>query len=506
MGFLLIALVVGLGSTAPSVALKGEDSNNSAVEGTGEDTDNSSTLPSGVTPQDQASTTAAAPENWYGEPPLVEANFARPVRAISSYANSDFSQLNDLERLIRGSYRDPNTGKDRPSATRKANTVYMSISRMENSYRVGRELIAAARKGVTVRVIHGKASQSKESRWLQRELNKTRTGKFKICAKGRSNACLAQRTGAIMHSKILMVKDTFDRDKVHRMGAFWSGSANLGGPSGERTWNNGWTIYNDKKIWVQMTKAWADMWAERNVNDDYPYYVRRQVSRDPNRYGISAADAVKYGYNSRAAYRGVFYSNRSNVTYYMTPIYATPTNGRDPVMAMLKRVIPDSQCRIYLQENRFKYRRIAVAQKLVELANKGCRIEAIAFRDDLKVNRIDHCQQWIRICKPILDEFRRANVRIPAAWAKPHDKTILVDAKMKPNAYNPAETLPNGQPFPSGGERIKLVQAGSAALTGSNLVVSDEITTETTNPAIFDQYLEHWKAINRSREFHAYAY
>ena len=41
-------------------------------------------------------------------------------------------------------------------------------------------------------------------------------------------------------------------------------------------------------------------------------------------------------------------------------------------------------------------------------------------------------------------------------------------------------------------------QAGSAALTGSNLIVSDEITTETTDPSVYKEYLEHWYAIWRS--------
>ena len=82
----------------------------------------------------------------------------------------------------------------------------------------------------------------------------------------------------------------------------------------------------------------------------------------------------------------------------------------------------------------------------------------------------------------------------------------MVDAVLKPNRLNPEEQLPNGGNWPAAGVRTKLVQAGSAALTGSNLVVSDEITTETTDPAVFDDYLQHWKAIWRSHEIHIYPY
>ena len=99
-------------------------------------------------------------------------------------------------------------------------------------------------------------------------------------------------------------------------------------------------------------------------------------------------------------------------------------------------------------QNRFKYRRIAVAQKLVELSDKGCKVEAIAFEDNLKVNRVANFQLYIRICKPVLDVFRTANVRIEVAWAKPHDKTMLVEAKMGANRLNLEETPPNGGSWP----------------------------------------------------------
>ncbi len=94
-------------------------------------------------------------------------------------------------------------------------------------------------------------------------------------------------------------------------------------------------------------------------------------------------------------------------------------------------------------------------------------------------------------------------------WAKPHDKTILVDAMIGPTS----STLRSGRstvtctPLAGGRpQRIKLAQAGSAALTGSNLVTSDEITTETTDPAVYDDYLEHWKAILTSRNYKIYPY
>ncbi|WP_396046568.1 hypothetical protein [Aeromicrobium sp. UC242_57] len=97
--------------------------------------------PAAKTPVAERGVAAAAdsaPEPWPGYPVTLETNFSRPYKAISSKSNSDFSQLNDLERIIRGSYKDPRTGKIRPAAVRRANTVFLSVSRMENSYRVGR--------------------------------------------------------------------------------------------------------------------------------------------------------------------------------------------------------------------------------------------------------------------------------------------------------------------------------------------------------------------------------
>ncbi|MCW2749434.1 MAG: hypothetical protein JWR83_544, partial [Aeromicrobium sp.] len=398
------------------------------------------TLPQAVVP----AVVSATPPYGASKPVTLETDFSRPYKAISTSANSDFSLLDDLERLIEGSYQTPGGHKLSRSVT-KNNYVYLSISRMENSHRVGRKLIAAAKAGVKVRVIHGVASQSNESRSLQRSLNSSslRDSHFKICEKGRSNACLSGLPGAIMHSKILMVNHTYTRDGDPANAAIWSGSANLGGPSGERTFNNGLTVYNDLKLWDQARAMWADMYAERNVHNDYLNYVKAHATK----YGQAGLGA--YGYTSSYATHGMFYSNLANVTIYATPIQASPTNGKDPVMNLLNRVVPDDQCRIRLQENRFKYRRIAVAQKLVQLANGGCKISAVAFEDDLKVNRIAHCQQWIRICRPILDVFKTANQRIETAWAKPHDKTIMVDAILKPNKLNPEEQLPTGGNWPA---------------------------------------------------------
>ena len=457
-----------------------------------------------ATPDQKASgfKSAAVAGGPYGSafPVFVESNFSRPRKSISSSSNSDFTLLNDLERLIRGSYLNPNTGRLRPLAERKGNMVRLSISRMENSHRVGRELLKAAKYGVRTYVIHGKASQSKESRALQSKLNRYKAGHFHICQKGRSLACLGGLNGAIMHSKILIISSTYTKDKKKALGVIWSGSANLGGPSGEKTWNNGWTVYNDRKLYFQTAQMWRDMWAERNIGNNYPKYVRLHASR----YGYRGATA--HGYTSDYAYNGMFYSNLSNVTIYGTPIYATPSNGADPVINVLNRILPDDTCRIRVQHNRFKYRRIAVANKLVELADRGCRVEAIAYQDDLKVNRKAHCQSYIRICTPILDVFRTARVRIPAAYAKPHDKTMLIEAKMRPNSWSREERLPEGGVWPASGAQVKLVQAGSAALTGSNLVVSDEITTETTNPEIYNDYREHWNAIWKSYEKRDYKY
>ncbi len=334
-----------------------------------------------------------------------------------------------------------------------------------------------------------------------------RDAHFKICQKGKSLACLSSANGAIMHSKILLVNSTFTRDKKPAKGAIWSGSANLGGPSGERTYNNGLTIYNDKKLWEQTKELWTDMYAERNVGNDYLKYV---ASHDgSSRYGYAERDG--------ATATPAATPTRRHVLLQPGQRHDLPDADRchadqrpDPVMVMLNRIVPDDQCRIRLQENRFKYRRIAVAQKLVELANDGCKVSIVSFEDDLKVNRVAHCQQYIRVCRPILDMFKTANKRIEAAWAKPHDKTIMVEAKMVRSYLNPEERTLDGKMYPTDDDDAvphqARAQAGSAALTGSNLIVSDEITTETTDPGVYDDYLQHWKAIWKSHEIHNYPY
>ena len=496
IGILVCSLTLGIGSLAAAEEAPTDAASQPAATPAATPTATPTATPAESTPSAGGKTAApaalSAPQasstavnGGYGSvyPVATEATFARPVRSISSKANSDFTLLDDMERLIRGTWRDQNTGNTLSAAIRKNNYVFISVSRMENSYRVGRALVEAAGKGVKVRFIHGKASQSKESRALQKKLNAKKYGAsaFKICAKGKSLACLATGNGAIMHSKILLINNSYTRSGAKAKGIVWTGSANLGGPSGERTYNNALTVYNERTFFNQMGKLWNDMWAERNIGNDYLAWVKRHAS---SYYG------AKYG---------MFYSAKAKTTLYETPIKATPTNGKDPVVAALNRVIPGEDCRIRVMHNRFKYRRLYVAHQLQELASKGCEVSAIAFRDDLKVNRAAHCQLYIRICQPILDEFRKASDRIEVAWAKPHDKTMLIEAHMRKNKLNPAETTPDGA-------YVKFVQAGSAALTGSNLVVSDEVTTETTDEQIYEDYLQHWKAIWKSHEFRGYKY
>jgi hypothetical protein len=506
------ALVVGFGSVSPTVAGDARASEDPAAPALTTTPTPESPAPTEIRPEaEQGGPSAAeadATSGPYGAgyPITIEPTFSRPNGGYMK--GKDFSLLNDLERVIRGSYKDPRTGKLRPESERTGNIVRISISRMENSHRVGRELIAAAKNGVHVSVIHGKASQSKESRALQSKLGSVtykgkHTAAFHICSKGKSLACLSPLGGAIMHAKILLVQSTFTKDNKPAIGAVWSGSANLGGPSGEYTFNNGWTLYNDRKIYNEIVRTWADMWAERDVGTHYPGYIAAHASL----YGYDGATSD--GYVGNYATRGMFYSNLSNTTYYFTPIRATPSNQRDPVINLLDRIVPDSSCRIRVQHNRFKYRRIGVAQRLVKLAAGGCSVELVSFRDELAVNRSAHCQQWIRICKPILDVLRTSVTKMPAAYAKPHDKTMLVEAKLRANPWNSDERLPNGQTFssqPGGIAFVRVVQAGSAALTGSNLVVSDEVTTESTDPAVYREYLEHWDAIGRSSVYRAWKY
>jgi hypothetical protein len=492
---LIGALALGLASTSTTAAA--EEPQAAAVD------------QSAVSAAASGPVVAAAAPFGSAYPIVQETNFARPLRALSSAAYSDYSQLDDLERLIRGSYKDPSTGAILPEATRLANRVRMSMSRMEKSVRVGRELIRAAKYGVTVQFVHGKDSQSSASRSLQSQLNAStykgkHYGHFYICAKGQSLACLSSAKGGIIHTKSLIIKTTFTRDNQPAMGAVWFGSANIGGPSGEHTWNNGLTIYNDKKLYYQTYQMFNDLIHEQNVGNNYPKYIQDHSTL----YGYSGAQANGYTSDFVTA-GGMFYSNLSNMTIYASPIAATPTNGRDPIMAALNRVVPDSTCKIRVQENRWKYRRLAIAEKLVDLANHGCQVSVVAYQDNLLVNRVQHCQIFIRVCRPILDELRTANVHIGAAYAKPHDKVILIEGKIMKSALNTYERKPDGSAWaPGAADAIQgtMVQAGSAALTGSNLVASDEVTTESLDPQVFADYLEHWRGINRSYEFRNYPY
>jgi len=465
------------------------------------DTDQSGAQPEASAEAAQVNATAAdAAATPFGTayPVEIESTFSRPYFDKGA-SNRDFSLLNDLERMIRGSYLTPG-GKLKSAAQRRGTVVYAANSRMEDSVRVGRELVKAAKYGVKVEFIHPGAHLSPASSKLRKQLNATKTGSFRICAKGKSMACLSRVSGAIMHSKIVMVSATYTRSGKAAKGAIWTGSSNFGGRSGERTYNNGTIVYNDKLLWRQMAAMWSDMRAERNVGKDYMRYIAKRAKR----YGYSGA--TRDGYTSNYAGRGIFYSNLANYAIYAAPVKATPSNGRDPILTMLDRIEPDDQCRIRLMENRFKYRRIAVAYKLAQLNNGGCRVSIVAFKDDWKKNWLEHCRQLLRVCKPILDVLATSRTQVDTAYAQIHDKSILVDAKLKPNPLLPEERTPDGRAWPTSGTRVKLVLSGSANLTGSNLVASDEITTITTDPDVYDAYVEHWRAVTTTKAYGIFKY
>lgn len=525
-GVLVGALALGLTSTISTAsANETEPTPTPTPTATTPAPSDSAPAPQAQAAEDDPIVSEAAP--WGGSYPIVqETNFAEPRRAVNSEAYSDFSQLDELERLICGTFKQPDGSSTplcsqrtlRPEAQRKATVIQMSVSRMERSKRVGRKLVEAAKWGVTVRFVHGADSQSSASRSLARQLNGAtykgrHTGWFKICAKGKSLACISTAKGGIIHTKSLIIGSTnpagqtvsYTRNGQPAASVVWYGSANLGGPSGEYTWNNGQTIYNDKLLYIQSAAMFQDLLSERTVSgNNYPGYIR-STSLANNRFGFDSAPAA--GYRQAYADYGMFYSNLSNYTVYASPIAATPLNGKDPIMAALNRVIPDDQCKIKVLENRWKYRRLAIAEKLVDLSDGGCDVSVVAFQDDLAENRALHCQIYIRVCRPILDELRKANVHIIAAWAKPHDKVILIDALLKKNTQNPSEVQANGAAWPaSGGARATMVQAGSAALTGSNLLSSDEVTTESLDPDVYADYLQHWRNIGRSYEYKIYPY
>ena len=163
-------------------------------------------------------------------------------------------------------------------------------------------------------------------------------------------------------------------------------------------------------------------------------------------------------------------------------------------MAALNRVVPDDKCRIRVLENRWKYRRLAIAEKLVDLSDGGCDVSVVAFQDDLAENRVLHCQIYIRVCRPILDELRKANVHIIAAWAKPHDKVILIDAQ--------AQAQP-GEPARGSGQWIGMAcgwragDDGAGRFGGPDRVQPAWPATKSRpsrlDPDVYDDYLQHWR-------------
>jgi phosphatidylserine/phosphatidylglycerophosphate/cardiolipin synthase-like enzyme len=247
------------------------------------------------------------------------------------------------------------------------------------------------------------------------------------------NACVATGPGSFMHSKLMLISQTRDRDGNPQSWVSWFGSANFSPGSGASMYNNTITIYNDRNLYDAFNQnIYRYLWSEQHFpNDDF----LRQADR-----------------------RGYASSTVSNIQ-----AFASPSATHDIIIDNLSKIIPDSTCRIEVGQISFQDSRLNVARKLAELKRRGCRVRAVLGSVPKAIG-----PQALAILR---------QARIPIRFNRTHDKNFLVDAK-----YGASPNKNLGIVF-TGSHNVNLA-------ANSNL---DELFVKIVNEPLHTEFLAAWQ-------------
>ena len=289
---------------------------------------------------------------------------------------------------------------------------------------MAREMVDAHRRGVDVRIVLGNRNKKQDGslnaavQLLRDNLGDAVT----ICEeRSRRGACIG--TG-INHNKFVLFSELDDGSRK----VVWQSSANLTNPQ-LRSFNNAVVIRNDPDLYGAYFDYWQDLRRDRTNLD---YYRSRKGS-------------------------------------LATKAYFFPRSSGDTIVGILNNVRCGKGARVRISMAFFTDARIAVADRLRQMARNGCDVAINLRRGKLLGDDIVATLRHPKIDLLIYPEGHKPSI---------HSKYLLVDG-----AYGDE------------GRRQKIVWTGSHNYTGTALRRNDETLLKIRDDAVFDAFERDWKNI-----------
>jgi hypothetical protein len=309
-------------------------------------------------------------------------------------------------------------------------------------------LIAAKQRGVQVRLLidsaHYGATDTPQLKALRNALgtDRSKTSYIRTCKYG----CMSSKL-SYMHSKLYLFSRAGGATHVSMIS-----SANPAETGISKSWNNTYTIANNKTMYDANVDNFNDMLPDK-TNTDY-YHT---VSGGPCEPSGSPAAICKLYYYPRAG------STPSSDTIYNVLSDVTCTGASTGYGVNGKTVIK-------ISAYAWTSLRLYIAQKLTELKGKGCNIEVIYPADnvDTKVTA-ELLKKNIGVYNGRLD---LNNDGVNDLY--PHSKYLLINGVYQ------------------GNPKVKAVYTASQNLTNNSLRESNEVMLRIPIDSVYDDYVKNF--------------
>jgi phosphatidylserine/phosphatidylglycerophosphate/cardiolipin synthase-like enzyme len=301
---------------------------------------------------------------------------------------------------------------------------------------IGAALIDAHKRGVNVRLLIDSHTETSTIRTVRDELKKSYGLGNKSYLKTCKFSCMSNTTSYI-HSKIYMFSRVGNAKYVSMIS-----SANLAETGVSRSWNNTYTIVNNKTIYDANKDNFNDMLPDK-TNTDYYHTV---VSGKYKEYYFPRAGSTP----------------KSDTIYnILSDVSCSDSTGH--------------QTKIKLATYNWTTRRLYIADKLTALRKKGCDIQVLypdgaGGRDTV----------WSEVANTLLDggvPAHNALLDRNGSVLYTHSKYVLIDG-----VY---QGVPNQ----------KLVYSTSQNLTNNSLRESNEVILRIMDAGVHDAYVRNFERI-----------
>ncbi|WP_437894273.1 phospholipase D-like domain-containing protein [Sorangium sp. So ce124] len=347
--------------------------------------------------------------------------------------------LDEVKRLIEG--------------TPTGGTIHAAIYSL-NVPIIAEELKKAKSRGVTVKIAMDGSAPFKKSGWRKDtsevmdlaiainghspkgkkfEVDERITDMLKFCGDGKrggNNGCITADSNGIMHTKFFTFSETTTPATTQNPNGqllpkvVWFGSANMTYETGAESFNNAITIYGDTDLFDGFEKYFRHLFDEKPRTNDY--------------------------HETRSG-RGVWLGD-------MVHVDASPEQDSDLVLRQLKKILPNSDCRVHVEQNMIHDSRSDLITKLISLKAQGCKVRVVVKNIDKR------------------SKERLQEKHIPVHEKKVHDKIILIKARF------------DDSPTPR-----HLVFTGSHNWTRKANNANDEILVRVESQTIYQAYREHFR-------------